>query len=588
MSNNIQLVQLSNYVAPDIREVSGRKYVTNGRNNQFFDYIIDRFNGSVTNESVINVYATLLYGRGIVKKGTTNLYDELNEMFSKKDQRLALKDYKMFGMFSLKLVRTKGGGAIMKHFPINKLAMGKANEKGLIDTVYYSFDWSNTTKYTPEEMPVFMGNMTDKEMILLHKPYQAGNFYYSYPDYMAGLQYCEIEEEISNFSINHIKNGLSFGYVINFNNGGALESEAKDEIERRIKDKLAGTSNAGRFILSFNDGKEAEVTVVPLDVNDAHNQWESLREDAAKQILVSHGVTSPLLFGMPSSGGFGSNADELDVASKLLQDYQIDGKQDEFLDTIKPVLELNRLETDLEFLELRESYASTEVKEEVVVEDNAVNDLQIEEQIGLNNHICLSDDEEATLELADHLISFGEDLDEKKWYLLAVNEVDYETDDIIYEALEFATSTGVARPNAKSSQDSKDIVIRYRYVGNPVPQREFCQKMIFANKLYRKEDILQMEKVGTNDGFGYVAGGKKRNSPYSIWEWKGGGKISAKYPNGTCKHKWQREIYLKRGGGVDVNSPLAEKIKTQDARRRGYKVPNNNRNVGITPHQNKG
>jgi hypothetical protein len=47
-------------------------------------------------------------------------------------------------------------------------------------------------------------------------------------------------------------------------------------------------------------------------------------------------------------------------------------------------------------------------------------------------------------------------------------------------------------------------------------------------------------------------------------------------------------IYLKRGGGVDVNSPLAQQIKVQDARRRGYDVPSNNRNVGITPHQNKG
>jgi len=584
MSNNIQLIQLSNYVKPDIREVTGRKYVTNGKNNEFFSYVIDRYNGSPTNESVLNVYATLLYGRGIVKKGSKNLYDDLNEIFSKTDQRLALKDYKMFGMFSLKLVKTKGGGAIMKHFPIDKLAMGKANENGLIDKVYYSFDWSNTTKYTPEEMPVFMGSMTSSEMILLHKPYQAGCFYWAYPDYMAGLQYAEIEEEISNFSINHIKNGLSFGYVINFNNGGALESEAKDEIERRIKNKLSGSSNAGRFILSFNDGKEAEVTVVPLDVNDAHNQWESLREDAAKQILVAHGVTSPLLFGMPSAGGFGANADELDVASKLLQDYQIDGKQNQFLDAIKPVLELNNLETDLQFLELRESYASTEIEVEEVIEDNAVDNLERDAEIGLSQcEICLSDELEATEELADHLISFGSYIDDDKYELLAVNEVDYETDDLIYESLKFATSTGVARPNAKSSQDSEDIAIRYRYVGNPLPERLFCKKMMLANKLYRKEDILMMEKPGINDGFGLNG-----TNSYSIWLWKGGGKISEKYPNGTCKHKWQREIYLKRGGGVDVNSPLAKTIKTQDARRRGYKVPNNNRNVGITPHQNKG
>ena len=582
MSNNIQLFQLSNYVAPDIRENYGRKWVTNGKNNEFFDYIIDRYNGSPTNESIINVYCSLLYGRGIVQKGKNDLYDELNEVFSKSEQRKALKDYKLFGMFSLKLVRSVGGGVgMIKHFPIDKLAMEKSDSKGQINNVYYSFDWSNTQKYRPEPMPIFKGRMTDKEMILLYKPYQSGSFYFSYPDYMAGLQYAEIEEEISNFSINHIKNGLSFGYVINMNNGGSLSEEQRADIEFRIKQKLTGSSNAGKFILSFNDGKEAEVTVTKLDVNDAHNQWESLREDAKYQLITAHGVTSPLLFGMSSATGFGSNADELDTASKLLQDYQISPKQEEFLDAIKPALELASLETDLAFLPLRETYLNEQAaQQEEIVEDNVVEDLQ--EELELSQHICLADDGEATVELADHLITFGEDLNDKDWFLLAVNEVDYETDDLIYESIQFATSTGVARPNAKSEQDSKDIVIRYRYVGNPLPEREFCRKMMFANKLYRKEDILQMEKSGINDGFGL--GG---SNSYSIWLWKGGGKISAKYPNGTCKHKWQREIYLKRGGGVDVNSPLAKKISAADARRKGYKVPTNDAAVGRTPHNNK-
>ena len=64
--------------------------------------------------------------------------------------------------------------------------------------------------------------------------------------------------------------------------------------------------------------------------------------------------------------------------------------------------------------------------------------------------------------------------------------------------------------------------------------------MVSSNKLYRKEDILQMEKSDTNPGFGKGKGGQ---SSYSIWLWKGGGKMSTKFPNGTCRHKWQREIF---------------------------------------------
>ena len=63
--------------------------------------------------------------------------------------------------------------------------------------------------------------------------------------------------------------------------------------------------------------------------------------------------------------------------------------------------------------------------------------------------------------------------------------------------------------------------------------------------------------------------------------------MSANFPNGTCKHKWQREIYLNREGGVDVNSPLAQTISTSEARRRGYKVPTNPSDVSVTPHNNK-
>ena len=205
MKDNIMLINLSNYVKPDIKEEYGRKWVLNGENNWFFQYIIERYQGSPTNESVINVYNSLLFGKGIAIKGQDDVYEELADIFPKKEQRKVLNDFKLFGMFSAKLIRSVGGGvAMIKHFPIDKLAMEKVNSKGVIEGVYYCYDWEQKHKYKPERIPVYNGRITDKEMILLGKPYQPGCFYYSNPDYLAGLQYAEIEEEISNFSINQI------------------------------------------------------------------------------------------------------------------------------------------------------------------------------------------------------------------------------------------------------------------------------------------------------------------------------------------------------------------------------------------------
>jgi hypothetical protein len=213
-------------------------------------------------------------------------------------------------------------------------------------------------------------------------------------------------------------------------------------------------------------------------------------------------------------------------------------------------------------------------------------DESVDEEEATEDKVELSNYEIAPIELADELISLGETFDDSEWLQLSETEVDYDTDDDIFGLIQLATSTGVARPNSKSAQDSKDIAIRYKYTGNlDVESRSFCFKMMAASeagKVYRKEDILQMERPGINDGFGL--GG---TNTYSIWLWKGGGKLSEAYPHGTCKHKWNRVIYLKRGGGVDVNSPLAKKISTSEAKRKGYKVPTNRTEVSLEPNKMK-
>jgi hypothetical protein len=583
-SGDIKLIELGSYVRPEVKEYYGKDWVLNGENNSYPQYVIDRRIGSPTNGAIIEVFCELMYGKGLAIGDDDEVYEDLVEIFPKREQRKCLADLKTFGYYFMQILRGKGTEkkiAKILHLPVEKMGRDKMDEEGDINGAWYCEDWKNIHKNKPEFIPEFKGELTDSRMVKSVVPHQQGQTYFSLPSYVQGLQYAEMEEEISNYCINHIKNGLSFGYIINFNNGAALNTEQKDAVETMIKEKLTGSSNAGKFILSFNDSKDVEVTVVPLEVSDAHSQWEFLTKLSSEKIVTSHGAF-PALFGLQTSSGFSSNADELDVQSKLVQDYQINPKQSFFIDELAELLKVNNLNTDLNFIPLRDGYNSTEDEDEEVVDDVVDENELEEEDLRLSEHICMSDDEGATLELANHLITFGEDINDKDWYLLSSNDVDYDTDDLIYESINLATSTGVARPNSKSEQDSKDIVIRYRYVGNKLPQRTFCRKMMFANKLYRKEDIQQMDKSGVNDGFGL--GGA---NSYSIWLWKGGGKMSTAFPNGTCRHKWQREIYLKRGGGVDVNSPLAKMISTSGARRKGYKVPTNNSDVSITPHNNK-
>ena len=565
--SNLKLIQLNNYVKPIIRENKSKGYVTNGVHNSYFKYVNDRYIGSPTNSAIINGYISWIYGKGLACKDQaqkTNQYARLYSILKKKDIKRVVSDYETQGMAYIQIIRNRDKSiSSIEHIAVDKIAPEIANEDNIIEAYYYSHDFKDN-KIEPTRIKAFgVGNSYDAIEIYCIRPYQLGMDYFALPSYQSCLQYADLEEQISNYSINHMRNGLSTGYIINIPDSYNLDDEAKSEIEKKIKRKLTGSSRAGTFMINFANGENSEISVTNLEVNDAHKQWESLNEISQSKILTAHEVVSPMLFGVKDASGFSSNADELAESERQTIERVVQPKQDSITDAFEEILQTDDITLDLYFKPLSE-------RAEVV------------EKTELSSHFCCSsDDNGATSEMANTLIELGEN-DSEQWQLLCSSEVEYESDSELHGFINLSTSTGVARPNAKSEQDSEDVKIRYRYVGNKSPQRDFCVKMMNANKLYRKEDILQMDKAGINDGFGL--GG---TNSYSIWLWKGGGKISDKYPNGTCKHKWQREIYLKVNGNVDVNSPLAKKITTSEARRRGYKVPTNNTNVSVTPHNNK-
>jgi hypothetical protein len=563
-SDDITLIQLSSYVKPIIKEHIGKKWVLNGDKNSFFHYIIDRRNGSVTNASIINVYCELLYGKGIVINGQNEIYKELVDIFPKREQQKCIDDYYAFGQYDMQILRAKGGGiAKIMHLPTNKLGMDKADENGDINGVWYCEDWTNPYKFTPEFFPAFKGVMNAPIMIKSVRPYQAGKFYFSDPSYLAALQYCEVEEETSNYSINNIKNSLSYGYIINFNNGAALSDEQKDKIEYKIREKLTGTSVAGNFILSFNDGKEAEVTVVPLEITDAADKYNSLIENAKQQILTAHGVTSPLLFGLPSATGFGSNADELDTASRLLQDYQVSPRQSVFIDELADILELAGLETDLVFLPLRETYKSVDETQDNKPVDDTIDEVdeKVQDDVKMKSH-----------EIATQLIELGDDLSDD-WEVIDERRCDEITlrENHLNTVFQFADTPKTSPKN--SEQDTSLFKIRYRYAGDIALNeegeevtREFCRKVLKADKIYREED-LNFKSVYNED----LA--PEGDTSYNVFLYKGGV---------NCQHWWSRVILLKKDNKrIGVNEARKMILQLEPEDRKDAKWVDNEKEVAV-------
>lgn len=176
--------------------------------------------------------------------------------------------------------------------------------------------------------------------------------------------------------------------------------------------------------------------------------------------------------------------------------------------------------------------------------------------------------EELSSQVADELIALGEDAPEG-YILIDSYEVDYDTDDteneelIKIEAHELA-STGSAKPMMPSDQDETNkkgvtFMTRYRYGGYGTGTREFCAKMLTADKLYRKEDIEAMQDKAVNPGWG-----PNGSNYYDIWFYKGGG---------NCHHFWRKEIYM-NATGINPLANDAQRIAVSKAAKMGYTVKN--------------
>ena len=272
---NIGVINLSTYTSPEIIEVKNKGWVDYGRDNNYFGFLIDRFMGSSTNNAAITGISAAIYGKGLNATNANkkpDQYAQMVSMFGKNVVRKLCYDLKLMGQCAAQIIYSKDRKKIVKveHFPIETLRAEKANEKGDVPAYYYFKDWLNIKPSDqPLRIPAF-GTSKENIEIFYIKPYKAGFYYYSPVDYQGGIQFCEIEEQVSNFHINNIRNSFSPNMLINMNNG-IPNQEERQLLESKIAAKFSGTSNAGKFILSFNSDKESAADVTPIQLSDAHN-----------------------------------------------------------------------------------------------------------------------------------------------------------------------------------------------------------------------------------------------------------------------------------------------------------------------------
>lgn len=506
MADNNIVLQMASYVRPEIKESTYKEWVLNGDNNDFYQYIIDRYNGSPTNSAILDTYTRMTYGLGL------NIDVPL---FSKNEVRKILKDFCLFGEASFELMYQKNKPVKAIHIPKQMVAPEKADDKGNITGYYYCYDWNKTTIYEPKRFDAFKyGKGANRSEIVVIKDYQVGQFYFSNPAYLSAMPYAELEEEIANFFINHVKNKFMVSTIINVNNGIPESEEERKQIARKYQGNTTGTNNAGVVVVSFNDNKDTATTIEQVQINDAYQQYDFLSKEARYQICVAHKANASII-GVEKSTGFSSNAEEIQTAFNETMLNVIQPMQEVILDVFQEVATLAGINEPLSFIPLREAKPNeAQSGQEVAMSKVEINPV------------------------ADSLIELGETIDEDEWE--CIDELQMNGEPELTETALHLAKVPSSFPNATSEQDTSLFKIRYSYAGNPNGQREFCNKMLKANKVYRKEDIELAGTKVVNKGFG-----PNGADTYNLWLYKG---------SVNCKHFWVRKIYLRKNNtSLSVN-----------------------------------
>jgi hypothetical protein len=324
---NLEGFKMSEVKQPYINEAGTTyEWIQWDRNNLFSDELIDAFNTSPIHNSITITKKEMSKGRSIMiepdKRGifsflssnkhrpTQDFIDRANsngESLRDVLDKLFL-DFYVFGMCYIQPGITKGGKLEIYHIPADRMRANKCEQQGLVKRYWYSADWHQyrRSEYIPTSFPRYDGTERGlkTQSILPIMPYRSGNFYYSLPEWYPAMNWIKVDGMISRFHLSNLTNGLSPSLLIQMNQGVPPE-EQRREIKKRIEDTLTGTFNAGKFLLLFNDTKENEASIEPLQVNDLDKQFTILNEQVLQNIITSSRVTSPMLVGIKTQGQLG-------------------------------------------------------------------------------------------------------------------------------------------------------------------------------------------------------------------------------------------------------------------------------------------
>jgi len=342
--------QFAARVSPDerISNYDSNKFIKYGEYNDFPNHLIDLYNNSSIHSTCINAIVDGIVGEGLVAEPEYVLESENpKETWNAVYRKLAL-DFKLYGGYAFEVIynRDRTRVAAVYHIDFSWLRAKEMNYRGEIEGYYISDEWSEQYRYSitnvPDDipyLPIYDPNKSQDEpkQIFVYKPYSPGQKYYPLPDYVGALRVIDLDEEVDNFHLNNIKNGLAPSLAITTYTNA--DPDQREQIEAMLREQYAGTDNAGSLLYMDLDDPANKPDITPIPQNGADGYYTTLSDITTQKILTAHRITSPMILGIKTAGQLGGR-EEVTDAYLLLLNTVIRPYQQVLLSSIEEMLEM--------------------------------------------------------------------------------------------------------------------------------------------------------------------------------------------------------------------------------------------------------
>jgi DNA-binding Lrp family transcriptional regulator len=320
--NSISKKQNFESKLPEYKVMNGKPWVFYGDKNNYPTYLLEMYQRSAKHNAIINGKVNYITGKGWtydpkeltgellndLKKllDNPNPYDDLNDILYK-----VSLDFEIFNGFALEIIWNLQG----KISQIAHVNFGNVRVSEKQDKFYFAQEWKEYGD--PEGLVEYMPFNPDKKLgkqLFYYSSYAPSVKYYPVPEYLGAMAYIETDARIANYHVNNLRNGFLGGYMFSFNNGLPTDEEQR-EIKRHLVNQMKG-DDGERIVVAFNDNKENGLEITPLQANDLDKQFDILNSTIQQEIFVAHRVTSPMLFGIRTSGQLGGR-------SELIESYEL-------------------------------------------------------------------------------------------------------------------------------------------------------------------------------------------------------------------------------------------------------------------------